>query len=297
MVLTPAQFNLRSEEVAFNSVDGVPLKAWWLPAQFSKAATSGAVAATDNATMISVILAHGQDMNRSGMLPRAVFLIRQGYNVLDIDLRDHGESGGNYITPGYREALDVMGGVAYIRSRGEQGPIVVLGFSYGAVAALHAAAQCPDIAAAIADSPFITPNDVLNNVAHKRGIPLKFKIGIWFARLPLLDRSVDLFFWMRTGVKLDRNKASGIAAARRIHEQPVLFITGEQDWLAPPQNARIMYQETPSPHKDFFLVSSANHNTTYSAGRSLYEAKVLEFLAQNVSRQPVPQQACHPDEY
>jgi alpha-beta hydrolase superfamily lysophospholipase len=80
---------------------------------------------------VNVILAHGRDMNRSGMLPRAAFLIRHGYNVLDLDLRDHGESGGNYITPGYREAFDVMGGVAHIRARGERGPIVVLGIPMG----------------------------------------------------------------------------------------------------------------------------------------------------------------------
>ena len=300
----PAEYNLNSELAAFQSTDGVPLKAWWLLAQpattglIARNPTSGvpdARSSTAAAPAMNVILAHGRDMNRSGMLPRAVFLIRYGYNVLDVDLRDHGESGGNYITPGYREALDVMGGVAYIRGRGERGPIVVLGYSYGAVAALHAAAQCPDITAAIADSAFITPDSVLKNVARHKGIPLKFKVGIWLAQLPLLDRSTDLFFWLRTGVKLDRNKASAITAARRIHDQPVLFISGEQDWLAPPQNARIMYQETPTSHKDFLLVPG-NHNTTYSSAPELYEAKVLAFLTQNVSRRVMPKSECHPDE-
>jgi len=171
MVHSPAEYNLSSETVALQSTDGIPLKAWWLPAQQEDAGTRGAgvtqAGTPESLPAVNVILVHGRDMNRSGMLSRAAFLVRHNYNVLDLDLRAHGESGGNYITPGYREAFDVMGGVAHIRSRGEHGPIVVLGYSYGAVAALHAAAECPEINAVISDSPFITPDDVLKNVAHR----------------------------------------------------------------------------------------------------------------------------------
>ena len=162
IVHTPGDYHLRSEPVAFSSTDGIPLKAWWLPAETKTEDSAQAAAATN------VVLAHGRDMNRSGMLARAAFLVRNGYNVLDVDLRDHGESGGNYITPGSREALDILGGVAYLRNRGLSGPIVAFGYSYGAVAALHAAAQCPDVAAVISDSAFISPDDVLKNVAQHR---------------------------------------------------------------------------------------------------------------------------------
>ena len=297
MVHSPAEYSLSSETVTLQSTDGVPLKAWWLPAlpQNPGNRDIAEAASPEVPPAVNVILAHGRDMNRSGMLPRAAFLIRHGYNVLDLDLRDHGESGGNYITPGYREAFDVMGGVAHIRARGERGPIVVFGYSYGAVAVLHAAARCPDIIAVIADSAFITPDDVLKNVAHHEGIPLKYKIGIWMAQVPLLNRSTDFFFWMRTGVNLDRNKASGIAAARRIHDQSVLYISGQQDWLAPPQNARIMYEETPSAHKNFLLVPG-NHNTTYSGAPELYETNVLAFLSQYVSRQVMAESRCRSED-
>lgn len=58
--------------------------------------------------------------------------------MLDIDLRDHGEGGGRYISPAYLEARDILGAVDYVRRRGERAPIAVLGHSYGAVAALFA---------------------------------------------------------------------------------------------------------------------------------------------------------------
>ena len=289
VVHTPTDYHLSAEAVAFPSADGIPLKAWWLP---TDAKTEDPA---QPAGAINVVLAHGRDMNRSGMLSRAAFLVRHGYNVLDVDLRDHGESGGNYITPGSREALDILGGVAYLRTHGLSGPIVTFGYSYGAVAALHAAAQCSDVAAVIADSAFITPDDVLKNVAEHPGVPLKFRIGLAFARLPLFDRSANLIFRLRTGVKLDRNTASAISAVQRIRQQPILFISGEDDWLAPTRNTRRMVDAAPTPRKDLLVIPSAGHNNTYGSAGQLYESKVLDFLAKNVARdvsRPVP---CQPD--
>ena len=45
---------------------------------------------------------------------------------------------------------------SYLQNRGQTGPIAAMGHSYGAVAALYAAAQSPDIAAVIADGAFIS---------------------------------------------------------------------------------------------------------------------------------------------
>jgi pimeloyl-ACP methyl ester carboxylesterase len=135
-------------------------------------------------------------------------------------------------------------------------------------------------------------------VVHQEAVPLKFRILLQFARLPLLDRSTDLMFRIRTGVNLDRNKASALAAVRRIHQQPILFISGEKDWLAPTQNAHSMYQEAPTAHKELVVIPGANHETTYyGATRPLYESSVLDFLAQNVSQRASFGATCIPDPY
>ena len=135
-------------------------------------------------------------------------------------------------------------------------------------------------------------------MVHQEEVPLKFRILLQFARLPLLDRSSDLMFRLRTGVKLDRNKASALAAARRIQQQPILFISGERDWLAPTQNGQRMYQEAPTAHKDLVVIPRANHDTTYyGATLPLYEASVLDFLAQNVGRRDSVGAACVPDPF
>ncbi len=143
----PADFGLLSETVSFDSTDGIPLKAWWLPASGTPRA--------------AVIIAHGIDHTRQVMLPRAAFLVHGGYDVLAIDLRGHGESGGSIVSPGLLEARDILGALRYIRSRGNNEPVALLGISYGAAASLIAAAESPEIAAVISDSSFLTGKDAL----------------------------------------------------------------------------------------------------------------------------------------
>jgi pimeloyl-ACP methyl ester carboxylesterase len=134
----PADYGLNAEVVSFQSLDGIDLKGWWIPAQGTARAT--------------VILAHGNGGNRSSMLSRAGFLAANGYNAFPIDLRAHGESSGNYMTPGYLEALDILGAVEAAKRRGQAGPFVAFGYSYGARASLWAGARSNDIAAVIADA-------------------------------------------------------------------------------------------------------------------------------------------------
>jgi pimeloyl-ACP methyl ester carboxylesterase len=276
-VASPSDYGLQSELVTFPSTDGIPLKAWWLPADRQTDAQGRAPA--QSAFRQSVILAHGKDDNRSGMLPRAAFLVRHGYSVLDIDLRNHGESSGNYMTPGNLEALDILGGVLLLRSRGERGPIATFGFSYGAVAALRAADQSPEIAAVIADSAFISFADLRQQVVSNAHLPMKSRVRAWLAGIPLLDQVTELIFRLRSGVKLEQDNLDTVSVVARIRERPILFISGERDWIVPPENARRMYAQAQDPRKALLIIPGAEHNTTYTAATQLYEHQVLSFLA------------------
>ncbi len=163
----PEDEGMTADLVRFRSLDGLTLTGWWVSGKGDPQAT--------------IVLVHGMAGNRSHMLGRAKFLVDASHNVLAIDLRAHGDSEGNYMTPGYKEADDVLAAVQFLRaapfigravhspSRGDSGEegeygqrIVLFGYSYGAVAVLHAASRCSQVAAVIADAPFISYTDVMH---------------------------------------------------------------------------------------------------------------------------------------
>src|SRR4028118_415902 len=102
---TPATAGLGYEEVWLPSTDGVRLKAWWIPNGGSDRAA---------------ILIHGWGGDKSDEhLPKTLPVYhREGYNVLAIDLRAHGESDGGRRTLGYRETRDALGALAGVKNRG-----------------------------------------------------------------------------------------------------------------------------------------------------------------------------------
>jgi pimeloyl-ACP methyl ester carboxylesterase len=66
------------------------------------------------------------------------------------------------------EVRDILGAIRYIRSREVEvkEPVAVLGVSYGAVAALIAAAQSPEIAGVISDGAFTSGKDVSEDISR-----------------------------------------------------------------------------------------------------------------------------------
>ncbi len=118
---------------------------------------------------------------------------------------------------------------------------------------------------------------LLRRVAHNKEVPLKVRVAVWFAQTPLLDESSWLMFKWRTGVTLDPKKLDALSAIGHI-QQPILFISSEHDWLAPPENIRRMYEAALNRQKALLVVPAAGHNTTYKAAPQQYETAVLEFL-------------------
>jgi len=273
----PEQYGLRAEEISFPSLDGINLKGWWIPAQGTLA---------QHMALGTVVLAHGNGGNRSSMLSRAAFLAENGYNAFPIDLRAHGESGGNYMTPGYLEALDILGAVAAAKRRGESGPILVLGHSYGARAALWAAAQSNDISAVIADSGFVSVYGTLDHIAAHVGTDPTASFGQKFglrmadtlAQTSWARAFMESAFYWRTGVRLPSRFEDVTPAVLQIGNRPILFIVGENDVIAPPADSQHLYEAAQSPLKAVVVIAGADHNTTFTTNPDLYKANVLDFL-------------------
>jgi pimeloyl-ACP methyl ester carboxylesterase len=269
----PADFGLRSETVSFDSTDGIPLKAWWLPASGTPRG--------------AVIIAHGIDHTRQVMLPRAAFLVHGGYDVLTPDLRCHGESGGTVASPGFLEARDILGALRYVRSRGSSEPVAVLGLSYGAVASLITTAESPDIAAVISDGAFLTgkqlSEDISGHYLHDRRTNLLVRVPFLLASVPGAARATALVYYFRSGINLGPQLLSVIPYARGIRV-PALVISGGDDWIVPTARAREILSAIPGREKELVVIPGAHHDTTYRTAPDLYSSTVLNFLDRAIKR-------------
>jgi len=278
----PNDYGLVSETVSFNATDGVPIRAWWLPAAAPARGT--------------VVFAPTGEYTRQVLLPRAAFLVYGGYNVLVFDLRGHGESGGRFISPGLVEKRDVLGAIRYVRARGERGSIALFGVCTGGVASLFAAAESPNVRAVITDSAFSSGYDVFRNLrdyfmrdpAGSRGrtgiadprnpwVRTMFRISY----MPGIVSSVVIVYYLRTGVWLGTDLVSALSPASRI-SCPVLVISGEADWIVPPADARRIFDVIPGRSKVFLTVPNASHDGGYFSAPEQYRKAVLGFLGSSL---------------
>jgi len=165
---TPASVGLAFDPVAFAATDtGVPrLRGWWIPAE------QGARLAR-----FTVIDLHSQDGNLGDTVDALVRLHGVGVNVLAFDYRGYGES--QFARPSeahWRQdaewALDYLTGTRQI----DPGTIVLDGTSLGANLALEVAAEHPELAGVLVDSPVDDPAGAMFNDARARLVPARLLV-------------------------------------------------------------------------------------------------------------------------
>ncbi|MGD1106218.1 MAG: alpha/beta hydrolase [Terracidiphilus sp.] len=165
---TPASVGLAFDPVAFAATDtGVPrLRGWWIPA------APGARLAR-----FTVIYLHSQDGNLGGTVDALVRLHGVQVNVLAFDYRGYGAS--QFARPSeahWRQdadwALDYLTGTRQI----DAGTIVLDGTGLGANLALDVAAEHPELAGVVVDSPVDDPAGAMFNDARARLVPARLLV-------------------------------------------------------------------------------------------------------------------------
>lgn len=248
---------LAAEPLAFSSESGTRLAAWFVPG----APGGGAI-----------LLLHAVRSNKQAMLPRASFLNAQGFAVLAIDLQAHGESEGERITFGYREAADVRAAVAKLRTLAPGERVGVLGVSLGG-AALVLASPRPPVDAAVLESVYPTVEDaVANRLAIRFGA-----LGPWLAPLFLAQLEPRLGVGAAELRPIERVAAIGC---------PLLLVQGSADRHTTMADARRLFAAAAEP-KTFYAVEGAAHVDLHAHAGADYERRIGAFFADHL-RQPAP---------
>jgi len=250
---SPADFGLEYMGVSFPSRDGLMLRGWWLEAD------------DDNPV---ILLVHGSGDNRAHpaerMLGIAKDLVSYGYNVLMFDMRGHGESEGKHTSAGYYERNDLLGAIDYIRQRGVENKIGVLGFSMGAATSLMAAAESEEIDAVVADSAYADIVSIIDSEFAARSNLPKFFMPI-------------ILFMTRNIYDIDFAAIKPEEAVKEV-SAPVLIIHGEQDDMIPVQHAYRLKEASQNPDSKLWVVPEAQHANSYLVRPAEYREWVISFF-------------------
>ena len=190
---------------ALTSADGTRLAGWYIPSGSGSGPTGP-----------TVVMVHGWGSNKSAMLDRAA-LLHEAYNLVIVDLRNHGQSEASATTQGVREADDVEAVVDWLESSKAPERIAMLGVSMGAATALNEVDDDKRIDAVIIESTHATMANAAQARIEGAGYPLSLP-GSWAVLLGTL---------IRTGE--DISSADAVQAITRLDDRPVMIITGAMD--------------------------------------------------------------------
>ena len=247
------------ETAEFQSRDGeANLSAWYVPAENSEAA---------------IIIVHGVNdcKQRAFTLTVAGILHNAGYNVLLIDMRNHGESEVTTArhTGGIDESSDVLGAWDWlVEEKGLEPPSIgVLGFSLGAATSIMAAGEEPQIAAVWSDSSFAAIDDIARDELERAGIP-RF-VAPWSIAVG-------------EGIyRTDITSNSPLDAIQKFDGRPIFFVHGSAD-----ERVKYQYSEDLAAEIDetVWLVDGAAHIESIWDAMSDYEQRLVAFFDESLQQ-------------
>jgi len=213
-----------------------------------------------------VVVVHGY---RGGVYETCTYGMKyfnRGYNVLLLENRTKGQSGGKCVGMGWLEKNDLRKWIDYIIEKNENASIVLHGESMGGATIMMALGDNPpsQVAAAVSDCGYTGVwqqfSYVIKNHMHK-------------SLLPVLHVA-NLLCKIRCGYSL--KKASSVNQLRK-NTVPLLLLHGGNDDFVPTKMIMENYVAAAGP-KDWFIIPNAGHCQSQYANPDAYWSKVWEFL-------------------
>ncbi|HEU5440222.1 MAG TPA: alpha/beta fold hydrolase [Ktedonobacterales bacterium] len=256
----PRDCGVAVEDVSFDGPRG-RLMGWYLPA------TNGC----------TLICCHGIHDNRGQWIRQMARLHqRSGYGALMFDFAGHGDSEGNLVTYGVREAEEIGAAIAYLRARGDvaMDRLGVMGYSLGAISAVLAAAKYPELHAVVIESGF---SDL------KADIKLLFRRYTGLPSFPFAAVVVGLG-QRAAGVRLDEIRPVRLIGG--LSPRAVMIISDLKDELAnEPYDGEQLFAAAGEP-KVLWQIPDAGHVWAYDTQPDEWIARVGDFLDAHLAGAP-----------
>lgn len=237
------------EEVTLLTDDGIQLEGWYQSPQ--------------NGT--AVIVLHGSGGSRESVLPYIQLLTRNGYGVLAVDQRGHGESGGRTNRLGWQGTADVGAAVSYLENQPDVNHISGLGISMGGEVLLGAASTYPQIEKIVADGATRRSLSELLALESERPLVRNYTARVMFATVQVIGGLKPPLPLIDSIMKAENTRFLFIAAGN--NEMEVAFnklfknILGSRAdlWIAQDSEHTIAIQDYPAKYEEQ-LISFLNKN-------------------------------------
>lgn len=193
------------------------------------------------------ILVHGFRGQKEDLACSARRFFMLGYNILAVDNRGHGESGGDYITMGWEERIDLRDWISYLLDKDPDAEIILYGISMGASSVLMASG-CglpKQVRAVIADCGYTSAHDMFLHAAKKLFHLSEFPV------ISILEMMVKA----KAGYDV---KDVNVLEYIKKSKTPIYIIHGECDDYVPTEMGHALYNAC-RVYKKITIIKNAKH--------------------------------------
>ncbi len=195
------------------------------------------------------------------------YYLKNGYSMLLVDERAHGESEGKYIGFGCLDRHDALKWINWVlRKCGNDTEILLHGTSMGGATVLMTSSlELPiEVKGIISDCAFTSPKEVFTHV---------LKSMYHMPAFPTMQL-VDFLNCRLSGYGLDECNAAREVKNAKV---PILFIHGSGDTFVPCSMCETMYENCASLKKKL-IIEGAAHAECYYKDTDAYENALTEFI-------------------
>ena len=194
---------------------------------------------------------------------------KAGFNVLVIDTRCHGKSGGIYNTIGVKESGDVLAWAKLMKEQFGNREVWFHGICIGTASAVFALSSpnCPDyVKGLVTEGCFVSFRETFKRHMMHLGRPL----------FPVLDLTM-LQINRHTGTNVYLDKP--IRAMKKIRkDHRVLFLYGQQDIFSIPEKSKKLFAACAAEDKKLVWFDRGGHSHLRINNTESYDQAIVDFF-------------------